>query len=53
MNKYKKNNSKGMVLAIDMGNTNIVIGCIDEKKYYLKRECQQIFPKQNWNMQCF
>ena len=32
MNKYKKNNSKGMVLAIDMGNTNIVIGCIDEKK---------------------
>ena len=32
MNKYKKNNSKGMVLTIDMGNTNIVIGCIDEKK---------------------
>lgn len=28
----KRKNSKGMILAIDMGNTNIVIGCIDEKK---------------------
>lgn len=25
-------NSKGMVLAIDMGNTNIVIGCVDDEK---------------------
>ena len=23
-----------MILAIDMGNTNIVIGCIDDKKTY-------------------
>ena len=32
MNKNKRYNSKGMVLAIDMGNTNIVIGCIDDNK---------------------
>lgn len=25
-----------MILAIDMGNTNIVIGCIDDKKYYFE-----------------
>ena len=25
-------NDKGMILAIDMGNTNIVIGCIDDQK---------------------
>jgi len=25
-------NRKGMVLAIDMGNTNIVIGCVDDEK---------------------
>lgn len=32
MNRYKKDNSRGMVLAIDMGNTNIVIGCIDNER---------------------
>lgn len=26
------NNTKSMVLTIDMGNTNIVIGCVDDKK---------------------
>ncbi len=25
-------NEKGMILAIDMGNTNIVIGCVDDNK---------------------
>lgn len=27
----KRKNSRGMILAIDMGNTNIEIGCIDDK----------------------
>ena len=27
-----RKNEKGMILAIDMGNTNIVIGCVDDKK---------------------
>ena len=27
-----------MILAIDIGNTNIVIGCVDEKKtYFIER----------------
>ena len=25
---------KTMIMAIDMGNTNIVIGCIDDEKIY-------------------
>ena len=28
-----RKNEKGMILAIDMGNTNIVIGCVDDKKF--------------------
>ena len=28
----KRQNQKGMILAIDMGNTNIVIGCVDDEK---------------------
>ena len=32
----KRRNGKGMVLAIDMGNTNIVIGCIDDEKIYFE-----------------
>jgi type III pantothenate kinase len=31
-----KENKRGMILAIDMGNTNIVIGCIDNKKIYFE-----------------
>ena len=31
----KRQNQKGMILAIDMGNTNIVIGCVDDEKIYL------------------
>lgn len=34
-NKLRKN-CKGMILAIDMGNTNIVIGCIDDEKVYFE-----------------
>lgn len=35
VNKMRKN-QKGMILAIDMGNTNIVIGCIDDDKVYFE-----------------
>jgi len=31
-----KTNKKGMILAIDMGNTNIVLGCIDNDKVYFE-----------------
>ena len=31
-----RRNSKGMILAIDMGNTNIVIGCIDDDRIYFE-----------------
>ena len=44
-----RKNEKGMILAIDMGNTNIVIGCVDDKKYYLRKDYQQIIQRQNWN----
>lgn len=29
-------NRRGMILAIDMGNTNIVIGCVDDEKIYFE-----------------
>ena len=32
----KRQNQKGMILAIDMGNTNIVIGCVDDEKIYFE-----------------
>ena len=42
-----RKNEKGMILAIDMGNTNIVIGCVDEtRKYYLRKGYQQIIQRQ-------
>ncbi len=31
MTRLRKN-EKGMILAIDMGNTNIVIGCVDDNE---------------------
>lgn len=31
-NEFKDNHSGNLVLAIDMGNTNIVIGCVDDQK---------------------
>ncbi len=33
-NNIKKNNN--LILAIDMGNTNIVIGCVDDEKVYFE-----------------
>ena len=35
-NTAKRPNRHGMILAIDMGNTNIVIGCIDDDKVYFE-----------------
>lgn len=32
----KRQNQRGMILAIDMGNTNIVIGCVDDEKVYFE-----------------
>mgnify|MGYP003206400588 CR=1 FL=1 len=38
-----------MILAIDIGNTNIVVGCIDEQKtYFIERVSTEV--RQNWNM---
>jgi type III pantothenate kinase len=34
--KIKRQNQRGMILAIDMGNTNIVIGCVDDEKIYFE-----------------
>ena len=41
-----RKNEKGMILAIDMGNTNIVLMT---RKYYLRKDYQQIIQRQNWN----
>ena len=35
-----------MILAIDMGNTNIVIGCVDEEKVLFEAR----LATENWNM---
>lgn len=35
-NDRRKGSKSGMILAIDMGNTNIVIGCIDDEKIYFE-----------------
>ena len=39
-----------MILAIDIGNTNIVVGCIDEQKPILSSGFPQTEVRQNWNM---
>ena len=39
-----------MILAIDVGNTNIVVGCIDKKKYILQSVSLRFGQRQNWNM---
>ena len=39
----KRQNQKGMILAIDMGNTNIVIGCVDDEKIYLEERLCRYF----------
>lgn len=32
----ERRNRRGMILAVDMGNTNIVIGCVDENKVHFE-----------------
>lgn len=39
-----------MILAIDIGNTNIVVGCIDKEKYILQSVSLRFGQRQNWNM---
>lgn len=34
-----------MILAIDIGNTNIVVGCIDKEKIYLTERISTIRTK--------
>lgn len=41
---------RNMILAIDIGNTNIVVGCIDKEKYILQNVYPRYGRKQNWNM---
>ena len=38
-----------MILAIDIGNTNIVLGCVEGKKTL--SACPPTKPKQNWSTQ--
>ena len=38
-NNIHRANKRGMVLAIDMGNTNIVIGCRSEERR-VGKECR-------------
>ena len=40
-----------MILAIDIGNTNIVVGCIDSKQTYFIERLPLSVQKQNWNTQ--
>ena len=39
-----------MILAIDIGNTNIVVGCIDEQKTLFIERVSTTEVRQNWNM---
>ena len=44
-NNIHRANKRGMVLAIDMGNTNIVIGCIDDDKVYFEERLAIVLIK--------
>ena len=39
-----------MILAIDVGNTNIVVGCIDDLKTYFIERLSTNVQRRNWNM---
>lgn len=41
----KRKNQKGMILAIDMGNSNIVIGCVDDEKIYFEERLSTDYSK--------
>lgn len=49
-NNIHRANKRGMVLAIDMGNTNIVIGCIDDDKVYFEERLAIDLKRQNLSM---
>lgn len=40
-----RKNEKGMILAIDMGNTNIVIGCVNDKEVLFEERLSTDFSK--------
>ena len=39
-----RKNTKGTILAIDMGNTNIVIGCVDDDKVIFEERLSWSMP---------
>ena len=41
----KRKNQKGMIIAIDMGNTNIVIGCVNDEKIYFEERLSTDYSK--------
>ena len=45
-----RKNTKGTILAIDMGNTNIVIGCVDDDKVIFEERLSTDFQRQSWSM---
>ena len=45
-----RKNEKGMILAIDMGNTNIVIGCVDDKKVLFEERLSTDYSKTEFIM---
>ena len=45
-----RKNTKGTILAIDMGNTNIVIGCVDDDKVIFEERLSTDLQRQSWSM---
>ena len=42
-----RDNKKGMILAVDIGNSNIVIGCIDDNKIFFEENIETSIRKTN------
>ena len=40
-----RDNKKGMILAVDIGNSNIVIGCIDDNKIFFEENIETSIRK--------
>lgn len=45
-----RKNTKGTILAIDMGNTNIVIGCVDDDKVIFEERLSTDLSKTELSM---
>ena len=43
---------RNMILAIDIGNTNIVVGCIDKEKIYFTERISTIRTRSNYLFCC-